>query len=47
MGAERVETWFVRPTNESDYTVTDYGSHVKRVLTRSDGTFFLVGTAAC
>ena len=28
-----LKKWFVRPANESDYTVTDYGSHVKRVLT--------------
>ena len=40
MGAERFETWFVRPANESDYTVTDYGSHVKRVLTSGFFPFF-------
>ena len=27
-------TWLVRPANESDCTITDYSSHVKRVLTR-------------
>ena len=44
-----------RPANESDYTVTDFGTYVKRVLTRSDGTdlfywlfpCFLLGTAGC
>ena len=30
----RVDTWLVRPANESDCTATDCGSHVKRVLTR-------------
>ena len=34
----RVGTWLVRPANESDCTITDCGSHVKRVLTRR---FFL------
>ena len=34
----RVDTWLVRPANESDCTRTDCGSHVKRVLTRR---FFL------
>merc|ERR1712136_512705 len=29
--------WLIRPAKESDCTVTDCGSHVKRVLTRSDG----------
>ena len=30
----RVDTWLVRPANESDCTITDCGFHVKRVLTR-------------
>ena len=30
----RVDTWMVRPANDSDCTITDCGSHVKRVLTR-------------
>ena len=33
-----LKPWLVRPANESDCTVTDCGSHVKRVLTRSDCT---------
>ena len=32
-----MKPWLVRPAKESDCTVTDCGSHVKRVLTRSDG----------
>ena len=36
--SDRVETWLVRLAYESDCTVTDCGSHVKRVLTRR---FFL------
>jgi hypothetical protein len=32
-----LKPWLIRPTKESDCTVTDCGSHVKRVLTRSDG----------
>ena len=33
-----MKAWLVRPANESDCAATDCGSHVKRVLTRSDGT---------
>ena len=33
-----LKPWLVRPANKSDCTVTDCGSHVKRGLTRSDGT---------
>ena len=51
-----LKPWLVRPANESDCTVTDCGSHVKRVLTRSDGTDLgidtglfpcFLGTAGC
>ena len=28
------KSWLVRPVKESDCTVTDYGSHVQRVLAR-------------
>ena len=40
--------YLVRPADDSDYTVTDCGSHVKRALTRSDCTdldtgFFFLG----
>merc|ERR1712012_1109683 len=37
MELSALKPWLVRPTKESDCTVTDCGSHVKRVLTRSDG----------
>ena len=44
----------VRPAKESDCTVTDCGSHVKRVLTLSDALIltlafssFFLGTAGC
>ena len=32
-----LKPWLVRLAKESDCTVTDYASHVKRVVTRSDG----------
>ena len=32
-----LKTWLARYVKESDCTVTDCGSHMKRVLTRSDG----------
>ena len=32
-----LKPWLVRPAKESDCTVSDCGSHVKRVSTRSDG----------
>ena len=38
-----LKPWFVRPASESDCTVTDCGSHVKRVLTRSEGTGLVKG----
>ena len=38
MELSALKPWLVRPANVSDCTVTVCGSHVKRVLTRSDGT---------
>ena len=37
MELSALKLWLVRPANVSDYTVTVCGSHVKLVLTRSDG----------